>query len=234
MKTTNTLGALLALSILGCSGDLVPLDGSTAAACTPGESRACTCATGAAGAQVCEGDGSGLGPCVCAVDDGGFEELDAGVIFEVDAGRRDAGVPVARDAGHDGGALDAGPTWEGECDLVTQEGCRDDEACRRGWGPGDVSVDQVPTGEPECQRGVLGFEDWRSYPGGCRSDGDRCSRGAFCDPVIGVCLRYCDPAGAACPPTWDGAETWCNCISGLQDCYCDAWPRETWRLDGGV
>lgn len=47
-------------------------DASTAMACTPGASVACTGAGGCAGGQVCKADGSGFDTCVCGAGaDGG-------------------------------------------------------------------------------------------------------------------------------------------------------------------
>ncbi len=104
--------ALLSLLLVACGGDDDP---TSEMLCTPGESRACTCATGASGAQVCAADGAGLGPCECVAGDGGIDggepELDAGTRDA--GGRRDAGSDAGRDA-----AGDAGSSCDYSCTLA--------------------------------------------------------------------------------------------------------------------
>ena len=208
MKTTNTLGALLALSILGCSGDPMTLAPTGEHACTPGESRGCACPSGAMGAQVCEGDGSGLGPCVCAVDDGGLEELDAGArrppyVDPLDAGT-DAGPPFVE--------VDAGPVWRDAgpraCDLAAQTGCGRNEACRMRWRG------------PECEpAGRWDPDFYDSCEGEDRSD--LCPAGAFCSGGGTTCRYYCDLDDPRwrCPDTLDGRRQ-----------GCEEWSWNGWRF----
>lgn len=183
--------AILAMVLAACS-EPAPM------VCTPGESRACACPTGATGAQICADDGSRLGECVCADLDGGGGEMDAGV-HEHDAGS-DAGAP-ARDAGQDAGPpdagrdagprdagppdtgpVDAGPPW-GECWLAPQAGCPEGYTCRV------HTYDDAPHCEPHGPPGTTTC-DLRAP--------DRCPRGHVC--WAGYCRAYCDPgAMRPCP-----------------------------------
>ena len=52
--------AALALCLVACAGDPLPLTN-----CTAGVQTSCACPGGAAGAQRCAADGSGFGACEC-------------------------------------------------------------------------------------------------------------------------------------------------------------------------
>lgn len=202
--------ALAVIVVMGCTSP-------EGAPCTPGESRACACTSGAMGAQVCGEDGSGLGPCVCAETDGG-ELVDAGMVVEPDAGplRHDAG---ARDAGHDAGQLerdagrpdtDAGPPLE--CDLYSRElcglgsQCGVGRTCRRS-ADDDEPRDNVETGPPECEDTGTILEHNYGFVGLCNDDTE-CQCGLFCN-TGGECVRYCDLSGEACPDDLDGLPQHC-------------------------
>jgi hypothetical protein len=65
--TPTTLGliiASLAFFVSACGSPMAP-------ACTPNETRACTCTDGRSGTQVCNGLGTGLSSCVCGGGGGG-------------------------------------------------------------------------------------------------------------------------------------------------------------------
>lgn len=161
---------------------------TTTAPCTPGESRACTCLSGAVGAQVCEDDGSRLGPCECLTIDGGGE-LDASLVR--DAGQsRDSAAP-------DAPAVDAGMGYPGPCRVIPQSGCGSGQACRLFRGPAGL--------ESVCGRaGSLGEgEEWAEPFDGCYEHDDAgiydaCQPGLVCN---GVCERFCIVGGPAdqCP-----------------------------------
>lgn len=193
---------LVAIAV-GCSS-APPID----RVCTPGESRACTCSSGAMGAQVCVEDGARLGPCECRGDVDASTALDAGPV-PVDAGRLpDAG----RDAGRDSGPPDAGPPW-GTCWLVPQAGCAEGEACRnlpRSEGP-ETWPTAPPSGAPGCEpAGYLGEWETLSDASRCLNAEyrDVCAAGLFCYYRRG-CYRYCDPDGEPCPPARDGSARAC-------------------------
>lgn len=101
---------VLCLALAACSADPVPQP-----LCTPGASSACTCSSGASGAQVCDVTRV-LGPCVCGSDAG----ADAADAPAADASTEDAtaapcvpacaaGTQCERGAcvAFDGGATDA-------------------------------------------------------------------------------------------------------------------------------
>jgi formylglycine-generating enzyme required for sulfatase activity len=89
-------GLLLAAAVAGACGN--------GDRCTPGQSAACTCASGASGAQTC-GAGERFGPCVCAAADAG---ADGGDAEPRDADAADADAPDAPIEDADGG-MDAEP-----------------------------------------------------------------------------------------------------------------------------
>jgi len=117
LVATVALVFIVAAFAPSCAADPSPVT-----ACVPGAQVACACAgLGAVGAQVCAGDGSRLGPCVCpmvdagddaaAVDGAQVDALDAGAVDALDAaegGRLDGPVTDAADAA-DAAAPDAGP-----------------------------------------------------------------------------------------------------------------------------
>lgn len=199
-------GAWLVVTMIACA-----CSGPAEPACTPGESRACTCPSGAAGAQVCADDGTRLGACVCAELDAGVSdagrELDASQPLR-DAGARDAYVPPRPDAG----PPDAGPPW-GECWLATQAGCEDGQACRLPRYADDGGVR-----EPRCEWPQGDFGPGTGGHPCCDqwcfdSEGrDLCAPGLFCGSAGGAsgCLRYCDPDGEACPARSDGTPQTCR------------------------
>lgn len=237
MRTLEVMRACLVLLLLGCSGPPSEApDGGEA--CTPLRGRMCSCSSGP-GAQLCEASGR-WGPCRCLGGDGGQEldagqdagaEPDGGHDADVDAGRDaghdagrvelDAGQDAgARDAGQDAGRLDAGPP--AVCDLVTQVGCGPGLACRRG---DTVPSTRPRSGEPRCETAGPLYE-WgfaMSTPWRCTdsSGNDLCQRFLFC-LAAGVCARFCDPAGTACPPTPWGAPQRCVMnASRAPDPYCE-------------
>lgn len=208
---------LIAALALGCSS--VP---AVEPLCTPGESRACTCPSGATGAQVCDAAGDRLGPCECAPPN----DLDAGA-GDDDAGERphdagrDAGHELERDGSADAGEaldasgradsgsepeLDAGAPW-GECSIVPQAGCGPAEACRRAWTKeegGERRTSYPGIFEPRCEpSGPLEQHepgDCLALPPGADEGQDQCAAGLFCDHPSGTCSRYCDPDAAdPCP-----------------------------------
>lgn len=195
MERRVRVGLALAVVLMSACGGEMPMT----QACTPGESRACTCVGGAAGAQLCAHDGSRLEACVCDADD-------AAVPMHDDAGP-DAGTHAAldggldagdEDAGSDAGPVDAGPP-SGECWLVPQAGCGWGEACRNGDWP-DPPNSSPRSGPPECQPAGPMDEYDRPADRRCSLDGvDQCQAGLFCG-WEGWCWRYCDPHGEPCPP----------------------------------
>lgn len=174
--------AMVAAVLAGCSVAPGGPDADVELVCTPGESRACACSSGASGAQICTDDGRRLGPCTCAELDGGTGGEDAG-------GERDAGAELdgGVDAGTDGGPRDAGPPW-GECWLVPQAACESGEACR-------VHDPIFPERYPHCEpAGALAEGAVCMLAAGTRRD--PCAPGMYCsgDTVAsGRCRRYCDP-----------------------------------------
>ena len=61
MQNMKMLGAIAFMMLVACSTAR-----PSHAACVPGISQACTCATGAGGAQACRDDGSRFDACECA------------------------------------------------------------------------------------------------------------------------------------------------------------------------
>lgn len=115
-------------------------------ACVPGESRACVCAGGAPGGQVCDATGSALGPCMCGTDAG---DLDVGP--DLDASL-DAWTPTASDSDLVDSPVDS-PQDAGLDALA----CSTDDDCRTGrtfcdgeWTCSDGHCLGVP---PDCDDG---------------------------------------------------------------------------------
>ncbi|MCA9719225.1 MAG: hypothetical protein KC468_31440, partial [Myxococcales bacterium] len=84
----STSSLLALLCVASCNGDTAPGDtddttdsetgdsatsdaSTSGGVCAPGMSVACACPSGETGAQVCEPDGAGYGPCVCGGDGDG-------------------------------------------------------------------------------------------------------------------------------------------------------------------
>jgi hypothetical protein len=145
--------------------------------------------------------------------------LDGGRLVP-DAGR-DADMPSIDDAGRDAGRVDAGPPPV--CDLVTQEGCAINQACRRG---DSIPSTVPPSGPPECELVRTPSPNewcWPSGVTGCRdAEGhDLCGRGLFCQS-FGCCVRFCDPVGTPCPTNISGTAQHCELGGPGIDGFCSA------------
>ncbi len=150
--------------------------------CTPGESRACVCASGSNGAQVCAADGLSL--------------EDAGVDAGVDAGG-DAGSDAGQDGGCDGGTVEREPA---------RDYCTDPSMCPASTpvcsalpAPETRSICEqhlvLPAGYPEDADDCLHHAD-------C-DDGVFCNGAPRCDPSgTDVDARHCTViAEPACEAT---------------------------------
>lgn len=75
MRSATRSIALWSALTLGCTAQSGAGDDASSAGpddpCVPGQSIACTCEGGVAGAQVCEPDGIGYSACVCDGDEDG-------------------------------------------------------------------------------------------------------------------------------------------------------------------
>lgn len=177
--------------------------------CAPGESRACACANGATGAQVCSDDGDRLLACECRADDAGVVELDAQAGIDATITLPDSGPA---DGGRDATIVitipDSGPrdAFAWDCSVVPQSGCPVGYACRLshvgGRSPGN--------GAPECVRAGVRDERQSCTSGTADPDADNCQRGLFCWTT---CRRYCEPFGEPCPAI-EGTPQRCDWAAG--------------------
>lgn len=136
-------------------------------------------------------------------EDEGDASVDAGDA-QPDVGPRDGGWRA------DGGRVDAG----GSCTLVPQRGCGSNQACRHDPEGGPTRCELAGT-----------IQEHHGFPANyCRGEGgaDLCAAGLFCQSW-GECVRYCDPAGASCPPAPGGSEQWCR--TGAGPAHCSFEPR---------
>lgn len=161
------LGTVSALPLSGCTGPT---------ACTPGESRACTCANGASGAQVCNAAGTALGACACGGD--------------VDAGGG-ADVVVAETTVPDGAiSPDAADATSRRCNATNCMGECVGDRC--------VAVIEIPTSptemQPNCGGMCRGFSMQQSVDAQCAvglvnfycEGSSRCEMAMFGDTSGGV------------------------------------------------
>lgn len=150
--------ALLAAALAGCGTDSGVGDEASSAGpddpCVPGQSLACTCAGGSPGAQVCEPDGIGYGPCSCeGADDGTDEGAEVGSVGEVDGG---PGADASDDGGGEGDAgEDSGNDGPGESGSAGDSGGL--------AGVPSWTNDIVPILNVSCGAGVSGCHTREAY-----------------------------------------------------------------------
>ena len=88
LERLSILGLLtLCLGLLAGCGGSAPDSGTSVRAapqgCEPGKADACSCDSGASGAQVCVADGSGWGACDCGTGDSGTAGASPGLTKQI-------------------------------------------------------------------------------------------------------------------------------------------------------
>ena len=225
------LACVLVLAACGGS-ERRPSGTRVVSGCTEGQTRACTCSDGRAGAQVCSQDRYEMCSCTGPVDtgvasDSGFTVDDAGFIdFGTqephDAGFVDFGFPENRDVGFiDFGFPDSG-VWPDA--TVFDSGVRDagfpDSGLRdtgvRDTGPlPDANVGPCTTHE-ECGAPLFYCDMGTCLQATICLSSAECPQGQLCHYVvtplpIGICGPPCyAPGAAAC-----ASGTFCNTGTGL-------------------
>jgi hypothetical protein len=191
MADSRTLVVWALLLVAGCGSSSPSRDAGTA--CTPGVSDACTCSTGAIGAQICAANGSGYGPCDC------FTSVVAGS----DGSASGADGATQAEAGLDG------TTSKSETGLDASNVCGPSNCAGCCW-----SDPEYPQGTPlQCLTGGMGQDLCGNHGAACTSCLIELDAQGACDPANstdysqgGVCVAAPAPTcqstcGGCCDST---------------------------------
>jgi hypothetical protein len=227
----STLAMVMILLGLPACGSVQTEAASTTATttCLPGEQRACACAGGATGTQVCAADGKSLGACACAGAGGGTTSTST----------------TSTHAGGAGGATHAGGAGGAAAECATDVDCDPSDRCSgktchagtcvagpppnpddgnfchtNACDPKTGAVTHTPKPGCECAHSLC---DDGGGAGAAPLDPKMCTFGPGADCVAKVCL-----ANAKCCVTkWDAEcvklatdGTTCAANPGAVSCAC--------------
>lgn len=210
---------------------------SVATACIPGQSVACVGPGGCSSNQVCNGVGSGYGPCDCAQTEASIPAVCVpGQAIVCASSGGCSSNQVCNDAGSGYGPCVCAPCVPGQAvACVGPGGCLSDQVCNAaGTGYGGCTCSDsdgairvcVPgqsiacTGQGGCFANQICNSDGTAYgPCGCSDGGSvECQMAADCASLLGPPPPEC----VTCPNNGQAGCAHWDCVLGIcQTVYCN-------------